>query len=59
MVYLDEQFKRLIHLFGEFEFLWSKMTCLDEEIKMKLKLKNFKKLFQITKIIKFEIHSKK
>jgi len=35
------------------------MICLDEEIKRKLKLKNFKKVFQITKIIEFEIHSKK
>jgi len=25
------------------------MTCLDEEIKRKLKLRNFKKVFQITK----------
>jgi len=49
------QFKRVIHLFGEFEFLWSKMTCLDEEIKRKLKLRNFKKVFQITKIVEFEI----
>jgi len=35
------------------------MTCLDEEIKMKLKLQNFKKVFQIPKIVEFEIHSKK
>jgi len=53
------QFKRVIHLFGEFEFFLSKMTCLDEEIKMKLKLWNFKKVFQITKIVEFEIHSKR
>jgi len=31
------------------------MTCLDEEIKRKLKLRNFKKVFQITKIVEFEI----
>ena len=30
-----------------------------EEIKRKLKLKNYKKVFQITKIVDFEIHSKK
>jgi len=35
------------------------MTCLDEKIKRKLKSKNFKKVFQLTKIIKFEIYSKK
>jgi len=35
------------------------MTCLDEKIKRKLKLRNFKKAFQITKIIEFEIQSKK
>ena len=52
------QFKRVIHLFGEYEFLWSKITCLDEEIKKELKLRNFKKIFQITKIVEFEIHSK-
>jgi len=54
-----KQFKRVIHLFGEFEFLYNKMTCLDEKIKRKLKLKNFKKIFQITKIVEFEIHSKR
>jgi len=32
---------------------------LYEEIKRKLKLKNYKKVFQITKIVDFEIHSKK
>jgi len=32
---------------------------LDEEIKSILKLMNFKKVFQITKIIEFEIHLKK
>ena len=36
-----------------------KMICLDKEIKRKLKLRNFKKIFQITKIVKFEIHLKK
>jgi len=34
------------------------MTCLDEKIKRKLKMRNFKKVFQITKIIEFKIHSK-
>jgi len=34
------------------------MTCLDEEIQKKLKLKNFKKVFQITKIVEFEINKK-
>jgi len=53
------QFKRVIHLFGAFEFLLSKMTCLDEEIKRKLKLWNSKKIFQITKIVEFEIDSKR
>jgi len=53
------QFKRVIHLFGEFEFLLSKMICLDEEIIRELKLSNFKKVFQITKIVELEIHSKR
>jgi len=35
------------------------MTCLDEEIRRELKLSNFKKVFQITKIVEFEIHSKR
>jgi len=35
------------------------MTCLDKEIKRKLKLRNFKKVFQITKIVEFKIHSKR
>jgi len=35
------------------------MTYLNEEIKRKLKLRKFKKTFQITKIIEFEIHLKK
>jgi len=35
------------------------MTCLDEEIKRKLKLRNFKNVFQITKIVEFKIHLKK
>jgi len=30
------KFKRVIHLFEEFEILSSKMTCLDEKIKKKL-----------------------
>ena len=34
------------------------MTCLDEEIKRELKLRNFKKIFQITTIVAFEIYSK-
>jgi len=52
-----KQFKRVIHLFGEIEILPRKMTCLYEEIKRKLKLKNFNKVFQITKIVEFKIHS--
>ena len=47
------QFKRLIHLFGEFEILSRKITCLYEKIKKKLKLRSFKKVFQITKIVEF------
>jgi len=35
------------------------MICLDEEIRMKFKLRIFRKVFQITKIIEFEIHSKR
>jgi len=53
------QLKRVIHLFREFEILSRKMTCLDEKIKRKLKLRNFKKVFQITKIVEFEIYSQK
>ena len=32
---------------------------MDEKIKRKLKLRNFKKVFQITKIVEFEIYSQK
>jgi len=39
------QFNEVINLFEEIEMLWSKMTCLDEEIKRKLKPMNFKKVF--------------
>jgi len=53
------QFKRVIYLFEEFENLLRKMACLYEEIKRKLKLRNFKNTFQITKIVKFEIRSKR
>jgi len=35
------------------------MICLDEEIRRKFKLRNFNKVFQITKRENFEIHSKK
>ena len=35
------------------------MTCFVEDIKRKLKLRNFKKIFQIIKTIEIEIHSKK
>jgi len=45
------QFKRVIHLFVEFEILLRQIICFNEEIKMKLKLKKFKKVFQITKIV--------
>lgn len=49
---------REIHLLGKIEILWSEITCLDEKMKRKFKLKNFEKMFQINKIIKFEIRSK-
>jgi len=48
------QFKRVIYLFEEFEFLLSKWL-----VWKKSKLKNFKKVFQIIKIVEFEIHSKR
>jgi len=32
------------------------MTCLDEGIIRELKLSNFKKVIQITKVVEFEIH---
>jgi len=35
------------------------MICLDEKIKRKLRLSNFKKIFNVTEIIDFEIHSNK
>ena len=35
------------------------MICFDEEIKRKMKLRNFKEVFQITKTVEFEIHLKK
>jgi len=34
------------------------MNCLDEKIKKK-NLRNFEKVFQIIKIVEFEIYSKK
>jgi len=49
----------IIHLFKKFKIFEIKLTYLDENIKRKLKLKNFKIIFQINKIIEFEIHSKK
>ena len=45
------QFKRVIYLYEKFKIPLTKMICLNEEIKGKLKLRNFKKVFQITKII--------
>jgi len=48
--------KSVIYLFENFEILSRKMICLEEEIKRKLKMKNLKKVFQITKIVKFESH---
>jgi len=36
-----------------------KMICLDEKIGRRLKLRKFKKVFQITKQVKFDIQSKK
>jgi len=53
------QFKRVILLFKKFEILLRRMWCLDEKIKKKLKLENYKKVFQMIKVVKFEIHSKK
>jgi len=50
------QFKRIIHLFEEFKIFSRKMICLNMKIKRKLKLRNFKKVFHIIKIVKFEIH---
>ena len=35
------------------------MICLDEEIKRILKLRNFKKILQITKIVEFKITKKR
>ena len=40
------------------EILPRKIICLDDKIKSKLKLRNFKKVFKIIKTIEFEIHSK-
>jgi len=51
------QFKKVIHLFGKFKILSRKIICLDEKIKRKLNF--FKKVFQIIKIVEFEIHLKK
>jgi len=49
----------VIYLFEKFEFFLSKITCLNEEIRRELKLSNFNKVIQITKIVKFEIHLKR
>jgi len=50
-VFFIKPFKRVIPLFGEFEIHKIKMSCMDEEIKKKLKFRNIEKVFQITKII--------
>jgi len=47
----DEIVKRVIYLFGEFKTFLRKTICLDEKIKRKMELRNFNKIFQITKIV--------
>jgi len=39
------QFKRVIHLFEEFEIFCNEMICLDKEIKKQLKCMHFLKVF--------------
>jgi len=49
------QFKRVIHLFGEFEILCNKMLCLDREIKNHLKCMHSFEVFQFTKLEEIQI----
>jgi len=47
---LDEQFKRVIHLFEEFKILCNEMLCLDRKIKKHLKCMHFLEVFQLAKL---------
>jgi len=49
------QFKRVIHLFGEFEILCNEMLCLDREIKKHLKCMHFFEVFQLAKLEEIQI----
>jgi len=52
------QFKRVIHLFGEFEILCNEIICLDREIKKHLKCMHFFEVFQLAKLEEIQIPSK-
>jgi len=49
------QFKRVIHLFGEFEILCNEMLCLDGKIKKHLKCIYFFEVFQLAKLEEIQI----
>jgi len=53
------QFKRVIHLFEEFEILCNEMLCLDREIKKYLKCMQFFEVFQLSKLEEIQIPLKK
>jgi len=52
------QFKRVIHLFGEFEILCNEMLCFDREIKKHLKCMHFSEVFQLATLEEIQIPSK-
>jgi len=52
------QFKRVIHLFEEFEILCNEMLCLDREIKKHLKCMHFFEVFQLSKLEEIQISLK-
>jgi len=49
------QFKRVIHLFEEFEILCNEMLCFDREIKKNLKCMHFFKAFRLAKLEEIQI----
>jgi len=49
------QFKKVIHLFGEFEILCNEMLCLDRKIEKHLKCMHFFEVFQLVKLEKIQI----
>ena len=53
------QFKRVIHLFGEFKILCNETFFLDREIKKNLKCMHFFEVYQLAKLQGIQIHKKR